>query len=50
LAKKLNDLLDQNKTIARGLLLLEKYVRDKSVGPSFQSSFQPSRPLPKSEL
>ncbi len=51
LAKKLEALLDQNKTIARGLLLLERYVRDKtSIG------FQPSnlqlnpKPLPKSEF
>ncbi|MDO8555808.1 MAG: hypothetical protein Q7R96_01385 [Nanoarchaeota archaeon] len=49
LAKKLGDLLEQNKTIARGLLLLEKYVREKTT-PGFQSSFQSSRPLQKSEL
>lgn len=35
LAEKLNDLLDQNKKIARGLLLLERYVKEKS---SFASS------------
>ncbi|MEK6952961.1 MAG: hypothetical protein AABX29_08160 [Nanoarchaeota archaeon] len=29
LARKLTDLLEQNKRIARGLLLLEKFVRDK---------------------
>ena len=30
LANKLNDLLEQNKKIARGLLLLERYVKEKS--------------------
>src|SRR3989344_5405445 len=30
LANKLTELLDQNKKIARGLLLLEKYVKEKS--------------------
>ncbi len=30
LAGKLESLLDQNKTIAQGLLLLEKYVRGKT--------------------
>jgi hypothetical protein len=30
LAKKLEALIDQNKTISRGLLLLEKYVREKT--------------------
>ena len=30
LTDKLNDLLEQNKTIAKGLLMLEKYVRTKS--------------------
>ncbi len=29
LARKLTDLLEQNKKIAKGLLLLEKFVRDK---------------------
>src|SRR3989344_2934731 len=30
LANKLTDLLEQNKKIARGLLLLERYVKEKS--------------------
>lgn len=30
LAKKLESLIEQNKTIARGLLLLERYVREKT--------------------
>ena len=30
LAKKLEALIEQNKTIARGLLLLERYVREKT--------------------
>lgn len=29
LARKLTDLLEQNKRIAKGLILLEKYVREK---------------------
>jgi len=29
-AAKLTDLLEQNKKIAKGLLVLEKYVREKS--------------------
>ena len=31
LALKLDDLLDQNKNLANGLLLLERYVRSKSL-------------------
>ncbi|MBU2590352.1 MAG: hypothetical protein KKB39_06345 [Nanoarchaeota archaeon] len=31
LINKLDDLLEQNKNIAKGLLLLEKFVREKSV-------------------
>ncbi len=34
LTTKLESLLEQNKTIARGLLLLEKYVRGKSEFPT----------------
>lgn len=30
LAKKLEALIEQNKTIARGLLLIERYVREKT--------------------
>ena len=30
LTDKLNDLLEQNKTIAKGLLMLERYVRTKN--------------------
>ncbi|MCD4666459.1 hypothetical protein K8R47_01465 [archaeon] len=30
LTDKLGELLDQNKTIAKGLVMLEKYVRDRS--------------------
>lgn len=44
LATKLETLLDQNKAIAQGLLLLEKYVRGKtgisSSQPSQMSQFQ----------
>lgn len=38
LAMKLESLLDQNKNIARGLLLLEQYVRGKS-------TLAPGKPL-----
>ena len=34
LARRLTDLLEQNKKIARGLLLLERYVRSKEGMPS----------------
>ncbi len=33
---KLNELLEQNKNIARGLILLERYVRERSATSSFQ--------------
>ncbi|MDD5331906.1 MAG: hypothetical protein PHE43_03770 [Candidatus Nanoarchaeia archaeon] len=46
LVRKLEVLLEQNKNIARGLVLLEKYVRDKTMtGTPSQMS---TRPLPKS--
>lgn len=47
LEKQLEELLEQNKVIARGLVLLEKFVRDKtSVG--FEHSAQiESKPLPR---
>lgn len=34
LARRLTDLLEQNKKIARGLILLERYVRSKEGMPS----------------
>lgn len=47
LMEKLQSLLEQNKTIAKGLILLEKYVRERSaMGPA---SFQP-KPLPRSSF
>lgn len=52
LMDKLQGLLDQNQTIAKGLVLLEKYVREKSAmgGPQqFQPQFQP-KPLPRSNF
>ena len=36
LTDKLETLLDQNKNLANGLLLLEKYVRNKSSESSFR--------------
>ena len=47
LMEKLQNLLEQNKTIAQGLIMLEKYVREKSVVGT--QSFQP-KPLPRSQL
>ncbi|GEM_PF-2496113 len=38
LKTQLQDLLEQNKTIARGLLSLEKYIRERQ--PAQLSSFQ----------
>ncbi len=43
LAKKLEELLEQNRNIARGLILLERYVREKTG----MASFPPPKPLPK---
>ncbi|MDD4878008.1 MAG: hypothetical protein PHO02_03155 [Candidatus Nanoarchaeia archaeon] len=37
---KLDELLDQNKNIAKGLLLLEKFVREKQAPTGFQRPFQ----------
>ena len=45
LARKLQELLEQNKQIARGLILLEKYVRDKTT-VGFSPSFPPKE-LPR---
>jgi len=48
LMKKLEELLDQNKTIAKGLILLEKYVRERaSAMPGFppRSSVPPPEPF-----
>ena len=36
LAEKLDSLLEQNKTLANGLLLLERYVRSKSLETPFK--------------
>lgn len=45
LLRKLEALLDQNKNIARGLILLERYVREKPAVEDF-----PPRPLPRTEF
>ena len=34
LTNKLEELLEQNKSLANGLLLLERYVRSKSIEPA----------------
>lgn len=41
LSARLEELLEQNKTIARGLLMLEKYVRGKSGLTQASQSMQP---------
>lgn len=43
MTKRLDELLDQNKNIARGLILLEKYIKERM---TMEESFPP-RPLPK---
>jgi len=43
LKKKLQELLDQNRNVAKGLIMLERYVRDKSAVQEF-----PPKPLPTS--
>ena len=46
LTKQMESLLEQNRVIARGLVLLEKYIRDKtSVG--FRSSLEQPKRLPR---
>lgn len=46
LLRKLDGLLEQNKNIARGLILLERYVRERN---SADDLFPP-KPLPRSEF
>ncbi len=46
LARKLDSLLEQNKNIARGLILLEKYIRERA---TVEESFPP-KPLPRTEF
>lgn len=53
LIHKLNSLLDQNKTIAKGLVLIEEKVRHRTDTnpiprrPASQSSFSNTKPLPR---
>lgn len=44
LIAKLNDLLEQNRNLARGLTLLERYVKGKGMAEF------PPKPLPKTEF
>lgn len=44
LKTQLQDLLEQNKTIARGLLSIEKYIRERQ--PPQLSTFQPKPGYP----
>lgn len=47
---KLNRLLDQNKTIAKGLTLMEEKLRERVYGQKPQMSPQPSRFAPRGYL
>lgn len=47
LTKRLEALIEQNRTIARGLLLIEKYVREKA---AFSSQPSPPRKLAETEF
>jgi len=50
LLDKLDSLLDQNKTIARGILLMENRIKQRANPPQKESSrfeFPKSRPLPR---
>lgn len=47
LISQLSELLEQNKSIAKGLVLLEQYIKDKRL--SEPSEFAP-RPLPKTKF
>ena len=46
LGQKLEELLEQNRKIARGLLLLERYIREKT----FSSPTFPAKEFPKTEF
>jgi hypothetical protein len=48
LLEKINSLLDQNKTIAKGLVLMEDKLRNRTEMPGFESQErQRPRPLPQ---
>jgi hypothetical protein len=40
---KLNMLIDQNKTIAKGLTLMENKIRERLYGPGEEQEYSPSR-------
>ncbi len=43
---KLNALLEQNKTIAKGLTLMEEKVRERVYGPVYSGEETPKAPIP----
>ena len=46
--KKLDSLLDQNKTISKGIMLMEERVRNRSTGHPMPTNFRgPTRPAPR---
>jgi hypothetical protein len=49
LAKQIEDLVEQNRVLARGLLLIERYIRDKT-STGFNPSSMRTKALPKTEL
>ena len=50
LVKKLDSLVEQNKIIARGLLLIEKFVRDKTPSGFQSTSLSTPKKLPRTGL
>lgn len=44
---KINSLLDQNKTIAKGLVMIEEKVRNKAAEPQEQPQQMQRQPLPQ---
>jgi len=49
MGKQISDLIEQNRVLARGLLLIEKYIRDKTT-IGFGAGNIGTKPLPKPEL
>lgn len=47
--KQISELVEQNKVLARGLLLIERFIRDKTSSGFNPSNIRP-KPLPKTEL
>ena len=50
LVKKLNDLLDQNKIISKGIMLMEEKLREKSEYPEQMPQQQMGYPMPQQPM